>query len=569
MNSSAESRLNLLLATSNDTLWLWDMQQDATQFGSPWRSMLGIADGAPLGNGIDEWLNRVHPDEHPRVSQALQQHISGITPLFECEHRLQHQDGSWRWVLLRARCLRDEAGRAVEMAGSFTDITEHKVLDPYTRLPNRILFLDRLERSLSRLRHARNHVVAVLNLRTHLAQGYAELLSHDQMTQLARTLGERIASEIRPWDLVAQFSDMEFSVLLEMVATTDDLPAIFKRLLEVLRKPIQIDDNLVSVHVAIGAADSTVIASNEEQLLRAAESAAALAQEHGDNQYVHYDPSTQDKLSRRLRFESELLRAIEDAAFEPHFQPILHLDDGRLAGFEALVRWPRAGGIVNPDDFIPVLERQGLISQLTWIMLQKSLVSHERWIAAGLIPASSRVSVNFPPEQLQDPGLVGLLRVMLDNVGVATSRLKVEITERSLVSDSGMVQQTLLALDEAGIEVALDDFGTGYSSLSMLHRFELDNLKIDRSFVSALEESAQACSITRAIVGLAAASSLTTTAEGIETVPQLRHLRSYGVTFGQGYLFSRALPADDVARWVSEDLPRLQRLFTELASEGG
>ncbi|WP_028454532.1 putative bifunctional diguanylate cyclase/phosphodiesterase [Chitinilyticum litopenaei] len=567
MTRPTDPRLDLLLATSHDTLWLWDIGRDALLLGSPWRTMLGIALTQPLQDGINEWLDRLHPDERARVNQALQQHLQGISATLECEHRLQHQDGSWRWVLLHARCLRAPDGQATQMAGSFTDITEHKVLDPYTRLPNRILFLDRLERSLSRLRHARNHIVAVLNLRARIPPGYAELLDHDQHTQLARTIGERIASEIRPWDMVAQFNQLEFAVLLEMVASIDDLPAIFNRLLEVLRKPVQLGDNLITVQVAIGCADSTVIAHNEEQLLRAAESAAALAQDHGDNQYVHYDPSTQDLLSRRLRFESELLRAIEDASFEPHYQPILYLGDGQLAGFEALVRWPRADGMVKPDDFIPVLERQGLISQLTWIMLQKSLVTHERWIAEGLIPASSRVSVNFPPEQLQDPAVVGLLRALLANVAVPTQRLKIEITERSLVADAGLVRQTLLALHEAGIEVALDDFGTGYSSMSMLHRFQLDNLKIDRSFVSELDHSEQARSIARAVVGLAQAMVLSTTAEGIETMPQLRHLRSYGVTYGQGYLFSRALHADEVAAWLAKDLPRLQHEFSLLAGD--
>ncbi|MBE9609082.1 putative bifunctional diguanylate cyclase/phosphodiesterase [Chitinilyticum piscinae] len=561
MSRPDDQRLDQLLATSHDALWLWQIRPDQIRLGSPWRKMLGIADDTVLKPGIDEWLDRIHPDEKPRVNQALQQHISGVSPLLECEHRLEHEDGSWRWVLLRGRCLHDGTGQPLELVGSFTDITAQKVLDPYTRLPNRILFLDRLERSLGRLRHAPNHIVAALNLRIHLSQGYTELLGRDQLSQLARTIGERIAAEVRPWDLVAQFGELEFAVLLEMVTSTDDLPAIFKRLIAALRKPVQVDDNLISLQVALGGADSTVISTNEEQLLRAAESAAALAQEHGSNQYVHYDPATQDQLSRRLRFESELLRAIEDSAFDAYFQPILNLADGSLHGFEALVRWQRAGSMVSPDDFIPILERQGLISQLTWIMLQKSLVRHEEWLAAGLVPSSSRVSVNFPPEQLQDPALVGLLRIMLDNVRVPTCRLKVEITERSLVSDSGLVQQTLQALHAAGIEVALDDFGTGYSSLSMLHRFELDNLKIDRSFVSELEHSEQAGSITRAIVGLAASSSLSTTAEGIETVPQLYHLRSLGVSYGQGYLFSKALPAEDIPRWLREDLPRLHGLF--------
>lgn len=547
--------LDLLFDAAGDALWYWNPASNETRWSAAWLKLTCLAAGASLKPGLDEWRTRLHPDERLSVLHQFEQFLVAKVARFESEHRLRTETGNYCWVRLRANCERNTDGSVALMSGSFTDITDHKILDPYTRLPNRILFLDRLERSLARLRHGESHAAGVLSIRIHLPASHADLLSHDEQTQLFRILGERISRELRPWDLVAQPDALEYAVLLEMIAAGRNISAITERLLLALRQPVQIGTHTLQVGAAIGSADTTRVFGDEEHLLRAAESAARLAASHGEYCHLMYEPATAQTLDQQLEIERETVAALIGQEFEPWFQPIVRLGDDAVTGFEVLARWPRHDQILEPRQFLPLMERNGLIKQLTWIMLQKGLAIHEQWIGAGLIPADSRLGINLPAEQLLDEPLAEQILALLDEMGIAAQRLRLEIRGKTVANQSALSREKLAHLRSCGIQIAIDDMGIDAISLQQLQRFPLDMFKIERGLVHELETSAEACGVIRAISALAAAQDLDVVAQGVETPGQLDFLREHKVLQIQGFLISAPLPASQMHAWLSHRTP--------------
>lgn len=559
--TSAAQSLDLLLSVAHDALWAWDIPGNRAIWGAAWRTITGQSNETKLKPGIEEWQDRLHPDERSKVLHALEQFLNGDATRFESEHRLQHEDGSYRWIEANAVCARDASGKAVRMAGSFTDITEHKVLDPYTRLPNRILFLDRLERSLSRLRFGGNHAIGVLSIQLQLPASHADQLTHDDQAQLSRILSERITAELRPWDFVAQFNALEFAVLLEMVAAGTDIPTITDRLFKTLHRPIQAGQHSVQISAAIGSADTATVDGNEERLLRAAESAAQLAASHGDSRHVSFDPATQEQLAHRLALESDIVATLMERGFEPWLQPIVRLADGAVIGFEALARWPRHGEILPPKQFLSFLERGGLINQLGWIILEKGLAALATWHQQGLLLPDCRLSVNLSADQLLEPHLAESVLALLEDVALPPTLLSLELPERSVLRQNTKALQTVNLLREQGVQIVIDDTGTGMSSLPQLQAFPLDALKIDRAFVQRLENDEAACSMARSVIALSSALDLASIAEGVETPAQLAFLRDNGVQAAQGFLFGKPMPAEMVPAWLESAKPLIVELL--------
>lgn len=560
--TAAAQSLDLLLSAAHDALWAWDIKSNRTIWGAAWRTITDLSHEAKLKPGIEEWQDRLHPDERDKVLQTLELHLNGTTARFESEHRLLREDGSYRWIEANAVCARDATGKAVRMAGSFTDITEHKVLDPYTRLPNRILFLDRLERSLSRLRFGSNHAIGVLSIQLQLSANHDAPLTHDEQAQLSKTLSERITAELRPWDFVAQFNALEFAVLLEMVATGTDIPTITDRLLKALHRPIQAGSHSIQICAAMGSADTATVNGDEERLLRAAESASQLAASLGDSRHIRFDPATQEHLAHHLTLERDIVAALMEYGFEPWFQPIVRLADGAVIGFEALARWPRHNEILPPKQFLPFLERSGLINQLSWIVLEKGLKALASWRQQGLLLPDCRLSVNLSADQLLEPLLAESVLTLLEDMALSPALLRIELPEKSVLRQNSSAQHSINLLHEQGVEIVIDDTGTGLSSLAQLQAFPLNALKIDRDFVQRLDNEETACNMARSVIAIASALHLTAIAEGVETPTQLAFLLDNGVYAAQGFLFAKPMPTEAVPRWLEDSKPLVMALLT-------
>jgi len=418
---------------------------------------------------------------------------------------------------------------------------QHAFRDPVTGLPNRMAFLQRLERAVSRATAGSRAYVLFLDLdRFKLVN---DTLGHAAGDELLREIGRRLRGCLRSEDCLARFGGDEFAVLVEDTSA-ETVRQLATRLLAELATPYRLSGEDVRVGGSIGIAAATRGAHTGD-VLREADTAMYRAKQAGGDRLVMFEPSMHASLVKRVSLEADLRRALEGDELFAVFQPIVSLDTGELYSAEALARWRHpTRGVVAPLEFIPLAEETGLIVPVGRRMLAEACAQAVRWPGAPGRPAPS-VSVNLSARQLHDPDLVADVRRVLDATGLDPERLVLEITESTIMSDRANAEERLRRIRAIGVRLAIDDFGTGYSSLSYLRMFPVDILKIDRSFVEGGVASRQGEAFLRTITRLTEALSLTAVAEGVETAEQARVLREVGCGFGQGYLFARPMPATE------------------------
>lgn len=422
---------------------------------------------------------------------------------------------------------------------------QHQVLhDALTDLPNRTLFLDRLEHALARARREEGSITGVLFIDLDRFKNVNDSLGHEAGDQLLIQLGRRLRGSIREVDTPARLSGDEFAVLVEGVAELNDVIIVAQRIRDNLRQPVTIGGNEIFSNPSIGVATSSDGREAASELLRNADTAMYRAKETGTRPCVVFEPTMHAAVMRRLELDADLERAIERGEFELHYQPVVRLEGETIDGAEALVRWRHPiKGLIPPAEFIGVAEETGHIVALGRWVLQEAIRQAAEWKAVLPDRGPFSLSVNVSARQLQDPDLPGQLTRMLHEIGFNPAHLVLEITESVLMHDLTGTIGRLRELKQLGLQLAIDDFGTGYSSLGYLRHFPVDVLKIDRAFVDDIADGTEQSAVARAIIGLSDALHLTTVAEGIETAGQLGLLRELGCELGQGYYFSRPLLA--------------------------
>jgi diguanylate cyclase (GGDEF)-like protein len=422
---------------------------------------------------------------------------------------------------------------------------QHQVLhDALTDLPNRTLFLDRLEHALARARREVGSMTGVLFIDLDRFKNVNDSLGHEAGDQLLVQLGRRLRGSIREVDTPARLGGDEFAVLVEGVAELNDVIIVAQRIRDNLRQPVTIGGNEIFSNPSIGVATSSDGREAASELLRNADTAMYRAKETGTRPCVVFEPTMHAAVMRRLELDADLARAVERNEFELHYQPVVRLEGETIDGAEALVRWRHpVKGLIPPAEFIGVAEETGQIVALGRWVLQEAIRQATEWRATLPDRGHLSLSVNVSARQLQDPDLLGQLRRMLYESEFDPADLVLEITESVLMKDMAGTVARLRELKQLGLRLAIDDFGTGYSSLGYLRHFPVDVLKIDRAFVDDIAEGTEQSAVARAIIGLSDALHLTTVAEGIETAGQLRLLRALGCELGQGYYFSPPLQA--------------------------
>jgi len=454
-------------------------------------------------------------------------------------------------LFLLIQLLSRSRARALELVDERTRELEHQALhDALTGLPNRTLIFDRAKQMLARAERDRHLRVAVLVVDLDGFKLINDSYGHDIGDELLGAVASRMAVTTRASDSVGRLGGDEFVVLAEGSSVAAGAELIAERLLAVLAEPYELSGGLeISMGVSIGVA--TGMRTSAEQLLKDADVALYEAKTRGPNQYVIFDPDVHTTLSDRIELETELQTALNLDQFRVLYQPILNLDDGSVVKVEALVRWHHPSrGVVAPAAFVPALEESGLISAVGRIVLEESCRQVSAWHEAGY--GGIGVSVNVSARQLESDALVAFVQEALERSNLDPSLLTLEITESTIMRDTDVTVRRLAQLKQLGVRLSIDDFGTGYSSLAYLQRFPVDELKIDRSFVSGAPESADQGALIRALVQLGGVLGLKTVAEGIETRDQLGRLRDAGCSCGQGYLFARPL-----------DPPALESFFVE------
>ena len=559
--AESEERYALAMAGANDGLWDWDFRTGRLYVSARWRAMLGY-DESDVGALPEEWLTRIHPADRARVQQALDAHLGGRTPHFESEHRIRAGDGLYRWMLVRGLAVRGLDGAPTRLAGSQTDITERKrtesqlkhdaLHDGLTGLPNRVLFLNRLEHAMRRCaRRGDDVIVAVLFLDLDRFKLVNDSLGHLSGDRLLVEVAARLDAALRPGDTVARLGGDEFTVLLEDLTDRSEAERVAERMLDTLNAPLRLDDRDIYLSASIGIAVAPPDADPGE-VIRDADAAMYRAKAEGKGRHAMFDARLHAAAVARLDIETRLRRGLSRGVIDGNgltvvYQPIHRTETGELAAFEALARWEESDGTtLTPDEFIPVAEETGLIHTLGRLVLREACAQVEQWRRRA---PDLTMAVNISRRQLLDQGFPEDVRRALRDHGLPADALRLEITETDAAADPLAVRRALETLYElVGVRAHLDDFGTGASSLTFLRGFPGDALKIDRTFVHAMGTDEGAFQIVQAIAGLAHNLGMEIVAEGVEEEGQAALLRTLGCEYLQGFLLGVPMPPERAAR---------------------
>ena len=542
-------RLALAARGAKDGLWEWDLRNQELYVSDRWKTMLGLPASANISR-IAEWFERVHPEDVAPMKDAIKAHVAGETDHLEHEHRIRHEDGTYRWILCRGMAVGNGKLR-LRVAGSVTDVTDQLVdrerlrtvgfRDPLTGLRNRTDFLEVLGRRLEEYkRRSTGERFAVLFLDLDRFKVINDSLGHLVGDELLIAVSRRLESCLRQHDALGRLGGDEFAILLTTVNDESQANAIALRIQDALRAPLSVGGRDVYTSASIGIAFGHRDYTRPHEIMRDADTAMYHAKANGKARHELFDADMHARARDRHDLENDLRHAINNNDFEVHYQPIVSLASGMCVGFESLVRWTRNGKPVSPAEFIPIAEELGVIDELgTWVLQQACHTFADwqrRFPSAGL----NCITVNASSRQLTQQNFPSLVHEAVTKSGLNPSDLRIEVTETALMDSPQIAAMVLSELRDYGVKIYLDDFGTGCSSLSHLHRLPVDALKIDRSFVMSLLLPDRPA-IVESILALARTLRTSVVAEGIETEVQARELARLGCTHAQGYLFSRPL----------------------------
>lgn len=552
----SEERYALAVRAANDGIWDWNLKTNEIYYSVRWKQILGYKENE-IGTSLEEWFKRVHPDDRKQLQASLVAHVSGPAPHFECEYRIQHSNGTYLWVLSRGLAVRDSMGNTHRLAGSQSDITARKIAearlahdavhDALTGLPNRVLFLDRLQKRLDRTKRNHNDLFAVMFIDLDRFKVVNDSLGHAFGDQLLVTVGNRLQQCLRLEDTVARLSGDEFAVLLDVVKDFNDVYRIANRIRSqmVTTTLLGVVERSPTASIGIVMFDKRYVSAGE--LLRDADLAMYHAKGLGGNQFQLFDDSMHTSAVELIRLEGELKHAVEREEWLVYYQPIISIDNGKPVGAEALVRWRHPQrGILPPQEFIQVAEETGLIIPLGESVLRTACRQAKAWRDTGY--AKFWVSVNISARQFRDQELVKRVTQILNETSLSSDGLRLEITEDVAVKDREYTIRIMNELDALGIHTSLDDFGTGYSSLSYLKQFPLRVLKIDRSFIQDIQLNQKNEALIKAIIDMARSLKLEVVGEGVERIEQLEFLRSQSCDQAQGFLLSRPIPGAELTK---------------------
>ena len=563
--AESEERWNFALEGAGQGVWDHDLKHGKVFFPRMWRQMRGLGLDEKVDGTRAAWLARVHPDDRERLLNQAARQNSGNLPQHSLEYRERHRDGHWMWILSRGRPMEWMPDSSVSrIIGTDTDITSLKLEearaaeeaaqtyrrhlaaletahaateaahqlaqslarhDALTGLPNRRVFAEALETANLRAdRGAAPYAILIIDLDRF--KPVNDIHGHHVGDDVLREIATRIGNVVRKGDTLARLGGDEFGVIIHC-SESEEEPAgtamrLANRIIQSVQQPINIGDRSVDIGASVGIAISPTNGADSNTLLRAADMAMYRAKESGRSKYCFFEGSMD--------------------------QPLMKLAENRLVGFEILARWHHSvRGDVEPEVFIPVVEKLGLIGELTYALLRRACLDARDW------SPEITIALNVSPLHFNDPLLPMKLLAILSETGFPPKRLEIEVTETALVVDLPAARTILVALQDIGIKISLDDFGTGYSSLYNLRELRFDKIKIDRSFVLSMGTDVESAKIVRSVLDLAKRLGLPTIAEGIEHSQAMTQIMESGGEYGQGFYFGKAMPAEVAAKLAHGD----------------
>lgn len=564
----SEERFRLAVQGSQDGLWDWDLKNNTVYYAPRWKELLGCEEHE-ISDSLVEWFSRIVSEQLARFYQDMNMLRSGEIKRLDTELEIMHADGNTRWMLCRATAERDANGNATRLAGSMADISDLKHAqerlrqlahhDRLTGLPNRGMFITAIDEELRLAKKDPGYQFAVLFGDFDGFKIINDSLGHAFGDSMLIHAGGMLSSHVMNTDVVSRFGGDEFAVLLRNVKNRD-AENIAQRLVDSFSQPYEIDEHEITSTLSLGLVVNGSNHESADDMLRDADAAMYQAKNSGKSRWQLFDESMHKAAMKRLDLERELRRATStmqtmDHEFKLLYQPIIDLESGEIAGFEALVRWEHPVlGLIQPDQFIPVAEDIGSIILLGEWTLRVACEQVVRWREEFGQEKRVYVNVNLSRRQLAHNGLIPLLKNTIRETGVRPEDLKLEITETTVMDARVDVIQIMNRIRSLGIELAIDDFGTGHSSLSCLRDFPIQVLKIDRAFMLNMSNHREFCALVHAIVSLAHNFDLQVVAEGIEDYTQVSQLQAMDCSYAQGYFFSRPVDSESATKLLRDGL---------------
>lgn len=519
----SEERYALAVQGANDGLWDWDMRTGHIYYSPRWKQMLGY-DDHEVGNGPDEWFDRIHTEDRTKVRAELRQHLDGHSKHFFSEYRMRHKNGAWIWVLARGLAIRTTDGEAYRMAGSQSEITQRKNAeaklihsafhDSLTGLPNRAWVTRWLLNALKK--PTKDNRFALLYFDLDRFKVINDSLGHNIGDEILRTIATRLQQSLDQIAHVARIGGDEFVVLMPLAGRPHEEDRVAERIIEVVNTPIHLKNRDLILGCSIGIARRTDHPYEyPEDLIRDADLAMYAAKNAGGNRFQYFTDNLHTVAFEKMQLEINLRKAIENNELALQYQPIICGKTGKITAVEALARWPRNGdNAISPSVFIPLAEETGLIHPLGRWVLQTAALQVMKWREFS---PDLQVNVNLSPRQLQYRHLSKAILAAVERLDVPHDMIAFEVTENALLHDSEDAIRQLKELRDAGLHIYIDDFGTGYSSLSYLVRLPFDAIKIDRSFITGIEEQPAKKKVVLAMLDLSLSLGSNVVIEGLET----------------------------------------------------
>jgi diguanylate cyclase (GGDEF)-like protein/PAS domain S-box-containing protein len=550
----AETQLRQVLDGAELGFWDWNYETGTQWVNDRWMEILGI-EQRELKSNISDFIERIHPQDRDKTVTIIKQHIQNDTA-YVVEFRMQHQKGHWLWIQAAGAVVSHDpvSLRPLRLCGTLQDITERKKqeahilhqahYDSLTGLPNRFLALDRLSQLINEA-HRNKKKVAVLFLDLDDFKKINDTLGHETGDKLLTEAASRLQSVIRDTDTVGRLGGDEFIILIGGLLEPGNIQHVADALCNKFTEAFAIDNRELVLTASIGISIYPDNGKNLSELLRNADTAMYHSKELGRNTYSYFTDKMNQGVSRRLLLEEQMHGALNRAEFKLYYQTKVAINNRRIIGAEALLRWSNPVlGDVSPIEFIPIAEDTGMIVSIGKLVMTEALRILSKW--QSMLNHPITMAVNLSPRQFRDPNLVSFIEQTLHQFELPAESLELEITEGVLMSGHSYIDDALNALNDLGVSIAMDDFGTGYSSLSYLRSYPFNVIKIDREFINDLTQDPRDRELVSAAIAMAQGLGLKVVAEGVETEAQLEYLSNWGCNYGQGYLFSKPVTAEEI-----------------------
>jgi len=558
----SEERYELAVEGANCGIWDWDAKKNILYFSPKWKNYLGYKDDQ-VKNTFDSWVNLLHPEDKNQAISEINNYILSKAGSYQSTYRMICKNGEYKWMLSKAKAIRNQEGKVLRIAGSHTDITQQKInedrlnslafYDMLTELPNRFLFEEKINRLISvNEKSGLKRKFALINMDIDNFKHINDSLGHAAGDLLLQYISKTLIKEVKAPDFAARLSGDEFVIVFQDIKNRQDIITKIQELLIYLRKPWVLDNQEFFISFSIGIAIYPEHGENLSLLLKNSDIAMYYIKKKMKDNYCFYLAQMQEKSLEQIKMVSDLRRAVDNEEFKLVYQPIINLNTNKLIGLEVLIRWfhPKRGMIL-PMEFIPVAEESGLIFDIEKWIIKTALMQKQQWEELGY--PKVKMSINISGKRVTSKGFVNEIRDLLSQTKVNCDEIQLEVTETALMEDLESSIKVLNEIREMNVKIALDDFGTGYSSLTYLKKLPIDVVKLDREFIRNISKVGEDKVIVEYAINLIARLKLEIVAEGIETKEQLEFLRTNNCDYGQGYLFSKPISKEEFEKLLLQE----------------